>query len=269
MHGNTYGTSLQAVADVCTTRKIPVLDIDVQGAALVHKSVVGARAVGIFIAPPSLEELEARLRGRATESEDRIAARLANAAREMEQTSKYNEVVVNADIEQAYIDLMRAIEKHIPGTFSEHDLAAPAAASADAPVEASAPPVKTASRPPSQPAAAAAPHSKPPTPPAAPPPGSANSQQRSPRVTSRAAAAVAAAQAAQAPGGALHMAPSAATAPAPPGAKGLPVRQYMDVTVIPVLREALRALNEARPHDPLQFLADQLLAARAKLATQH
>jgi protein dpy-30 len=50
--------------------------------------------------------------------------------------------------------------------------------------------------------------------------------------------------------------------------KGLPVRQYMDQTVVPVLREGLRALNDARPHDPLQFLADYLLAARAKAANR-
>lgn len=43
-------------------------------------------------------------------------------------------------------------------------------------------------------------------------------------------------------------------------AKGMPVRQYMDVTVIPVLREGLKALNVARPDDPLQFLADYLVA---------
>lgn len=47
--------------------------------------MVGDRAVSIFVAPPSMEELEARLRGRGTETEDRILARLGNAAREMEQ----------------------------------------------------------------------------------------------------------------------------------------------------------------------------------------
>lgn len=51
------------------------------------------------------------------------------------------------------------------------------------------------------------------------------------------------------------------------GAGGsLPVRQYMDQSVVPVLREALRALNEARPEDPLLYLADYLMAARAKTA---
>ena len=50
------------------------------------------------------------------------------------------------------------------------------------------------------------------------------------------------------------------------GPKLLPVRQYMDHTVVPILREALRALNESRPDDPLQYLADYLLSARAKMA---
>jgi protein dpy-30 len=49
-------------------------------------------------------------------------------------------------------------------------------------------------------------------------------------------------------------------------AKGMPVRQYMDATVIPVLREGLKALNAARPDDPLQFLADYLVSHKAAAA---
>lgn len=49
-------------------------------------------------------------------------------------------------------------------------------------------------------------------------------------------------------------------------AKGMPVRQYMDATIIPVLREGLKALNSARPDDPLQFLADYLVAHKAAAA---
>jgi hypothetical protein len=48
--------------------------------------------------------------------------------------------------------------------------------------------------------------------------------------------------------------------------KGMPVRQYMDATVIPVLRQGLKALNLARPDDPLQFLADYLVSHKAAAA---
>ena len=58
-----------------------VLDIDVQGARLVRRS--GLRAVFVFVAPPSSEELERRLRGRGTESEEQIAERLATAKQEI------------------------------------------------------------------------------------------------------------------------------------------------------------------------------------------
>jgi hypothetical protein len=48
--------------------------------------------------------------------------------------------------------------------------------------------------------------------------------------------------------------------------KSLPSRQYLDTTVVPVLREGLKALNMARPEDPLQFLADFLLSHKARAA---
>ncbi|KAL6755093.1 P-loop containing nucleoside triphosphate hydrolase protein, partial [Haematococcus lacustris] len=102
VHGNTYGTSLAAVAAVCSLGKLPLLDIDVQGARKVRSSVVGGRAASVFVAPPSLPELEARLRGRATESEDRIQARLSAAAAEMEEAASYGDTVVNGQLDRAY-----------------------------------------------------------------------------------------------------------------------------------------------------------------------
>ena len=72
---------LQAVQDVAAAGRCCVLDIDVQGARLVRAS--GLRAVFVFVAPPSSEELERRLRGRGTESEDQIAERLATAKQEI------------------------------------------------------------------------------------------------------------------------------------------------------------------------------------------
>jgi len=69
VHGNVYGTSLAAVQRVSATGKACVLDVDVQGAASVKRSPLGA--VFVFIAPPSMDELERRLRGRGTETEEK------------------------------------------------------------------------------------------------------------------------------------------------------------------------------------------------------
>ncbi|WIA08042.1 hypothetical protein OEZ85_007512 [Tetradesmus obliquus] len=139
VHGNSYGTSLAAVARVSAEGKHCVLDIDVQGAQQVRSSALGERCLFIFVAPPSEQELERRLRNRGTETEEKVLQRLANATSEIAKAQE-------------------------PGLF-HHTLV-----------------------------------------------------------------------------------------------NGMPVRQYMDVTVIPVLREGLKALNVARPDDPWQFLADYLVA---------
>ena len=83
VHGNIYGTSTAAVAAVADAGKTCILDIDVQGARAVRAA--GVPAVFVFVAPPSLAELEARLRGRGTETEAQIATRLKNAKDEMER----------------------------------------------------------------------------------------------------------------------------------------------------------------------------------------
>jgi len=83
VHGHLYGTSAAAVAAVAAAGKCCILDIDVQGARAVRAA--GLPAVFAFVAPPSLAELEARLRGRGTESDAEIATRMQNAKAEMER----------------------------------------------------------------------------------------------------------------------------------------------------------------------------------------
>ena len=63
----------------------------------VRGSIVGDRARSVFVNPPSLEELEARLRGRGTETEEKVLKRLGNAAREMEAAGEYDEVRLRGD----------------------------------------------------------------------------------------------------------------------------------------------------------------------------
>ncbi len=85
VHGNLYGTSIRAVQNVAASGKCCILDIDVQGARQVRKQSNQIRAIFVFLKPPSLEELEKRLRGRGTESEDQIQTRLATTKGEMDR----------------------------------------------------------------------------------------------------------------------------------------------------------------------------------------
>ena len=110
VHENIYGTSLAAVEAVATKGQVCVLDIDVQGAEIVKKSTLDA--LFVFIAPPSMEELEKRLRGRGTEKEESIQKRLANAAGEMaktEVTGFFHLVIINDDLDRAYGELKTVV----------------------------------------------------------------------------------------------------------------------------------------------------------------
>jgi guanylate kinase len=98
VHGNFYGTSRQEVAQRLRAGADVILDIDVQGAEQVRRQ---AEPVTVFIAPPSLEELERRLRGRGTESEDNLRLRLAAAAQEILAADAYTYLIVNDQLEKA------------------------------------------------------------------------------------------------------------------------------------------------------------------------
>lgn len=105
MHGNVYGTSFAAVESVSKAGKCCILDIDVQGAQKV-KAKFGKQAYYVFIRPPSMEELERRLRDRGTETEDSILTRLANCKGEMEMAENekgfFDRTFVNDDLKATY-----------------------------------------------------------------------------------------------------------------------------------------------------------------------
>ncbi len=107
VHGNLYGTSRMAVLAQLASGLDVILDIDVQGAAMLRQCG-DIQAAFLFIAPPSLHALEQRLRGRQTESEETICLRLHNAKNEMLAVAFYDYLVVNDSLEQA-IDTLRAI----------------------------------------------------------------------------------------------------------------------------------------------------------------
>lgn len=88
VHGNMYGTSKEAVEAVREQGKICILDIDVQGAKSISEQQAWPGTRFIFIKPPSMEELERRLRGRGTETEEKVKKRLGNAAGEIEFSEK-------------------------------------------------------------------------------------------------------------------------------------------------------------------------------------
>lgn len=103
VHGNLYGTSVEAVDVVAEKGKRCILDIDVQGARSVKASSL--EAIFIFICPPSFEELEKRLRARGTEIEEQIQKRLRNAKAELEQGKSpglFDHMLVNDDLEACY-----------------------------------------------------------------------------------------------------------------------------------------------------------------------
>ena len=103
VHGNFYGTPLKPVLDRLAQGRDMLFDIDVQGAAQLSLSLPEARFV--FILPPSMEELERRLRGRGTDSEDAIRVRLSNARSEIMSSHWFDAVIVNDDLDTAYDQL--------------------------------------------------------------------------------------------------------------------------------------------------------------------
>ncbi|XP_057434412.1 guanylate kinase 2-like isoform X2 [Lotus japonicus] len=110
VHGNLYGTSVEAVELVSDAGKRCMLDIDVQGARSVRASSL--EAVFIFICPPSMEELEKRLRDRGTETEEQVLKRLRNAQTEIEQGKSsgiFDFILYNDKLEECYESLKKLL----------------------------------------------------------------------------------------------------------------------------------------------------------------
>ncbi len=100
VHGRYYGTSRDTIEAARASGSGILFDIDYQGARQIKASY--PEVVGVFILPPSLEELERRLRGRGTEDEETTLRRLANAKGEIGHYVFFDYVLVNDDIDLAY-----------------------------------------------------------------------------------------------------------------------------------------------------------------------
>lgn len=108
VHGNLYGTSRPGVQQQINQGVDVILDIDVQGADIIRRCQE-LNTTSIFLAPPALDELEKRLRGRGLDDEQTIATRLTNAGNEMKAVNRYDYVIVNEHVEEAGIMLKSII----------------------------------------------------------------------------------------------------------------------------------------------------------------
>ena len=107
VHGNFYGTSKKWIIERLAPDHDVLLEIDWQGAQQVRSAFPGA--IGIFILPPSMEDLTRRLTERATDSTDVIARRLATARAEMRHVEEFDYVIINDSLEQALDDLRAVV----------------------------------------------------------------------------------------------------------------------------------------------------------------
>jgi guanylate kinase len=108
VHGKLYGTPRASVDAVLAKGLACLLVIDVQGAATLRASSVPA--LYVFVAPPSDAELERRLRGRGTDSQEAIARRLATARAELSRRGEYDTVVINDDLDRAVGEISRLVQ---------------------------------------------------------------------------------------------------------------------------------------------------------------
>ena len=111
VYGNWYGVPSEPVKDALGKGKDVILKIDVQGAENIRKKTT--EAVYVFLAQPSLQELERRLRERMTDSEEALTRRLKTASGEMQDARKFDHVVVNRNerIDDAVADIMGIVEQ--------------------------------------------------------------------------------------------------------------------------------------------------------------
>lgn len=105
--GNCYGTPRQPVQDQVNQGKLVILEIELEGARQVRETLPGAYQ--IFVLPPSLEELEARIRQRGQDEESAIQKRLAKASTEIEAANEFDLQIINDDLETAVDQLKVAL----------------------------------------------------------------------------------------------------------------------------------------------------------------
>lgn len=111
VHAHFYGTLFAEVDRMMAEGRIPVLDVDVQGGRAVLDRY-DEQVVSVFVFPPSWDDLERRLRGRATDDEETVRRRLKNAREEVRSASLYRFWVVNDELDRARADLQAILRAH-------------------------------------------------------------------------------------------------------------------------------------------------------------
>ena len=109
VHENLYGTEKNVLEDYWAKGFHVLLDIDVQGAHSLRK-IYPKQIFTVFLMPPSMQELERRLRSRGTDSEKAIVKRMANAKLEIDRKNEFDAVIVNDTLDQSYQELKSAIQ---------------------------------------------------------------------------------------------------------------------------------------------------------------
>jgi guanylate kinase len=108
--GNFYGSPKGPVEVAMTEGRDTLFDIDWQGGQQIRNSSLGRDVVSVFVLPPSIAELERRLRGRAQDSDEVIAGRMAKSQSEISHWAEYDYVIVNNDIDMAFKDLLTILQ---------------------------------------------------------------------------------------------------------------------------------------------------------------
>ena len=108
--GNHYGSPRAPVEAAMAEGRDTVFDIDWQGGQQIRNSALGRDVVSVFVLPPSIAELDQRLRGRGQDSEAVIAGRMAKSRDEVSHWAEYDYVIVNRDLDAAFAELVTILQ---------------------------------------------------------------------------------------------------------------------------------------------------------------
>lgn len=108
--GNFYGSPKGPVQVAMAEGRDTLFDIDWQGGQQIRNSALGRDVVSVFVLPPSIAELERRLRGRAQDSDEVIAGRMAKSQAEISHWAEYDYVLVNDDLDKTFNSLLTVLQ---------------------------------------------------------------------------------------------------------------------------------------------------------------
>jgi len=109
---NFYGTLKSEIERIWADKKHVVFDVDVKG-GINLKEIFGSEAISVFIKPPSVDELEKRLLGRATDNKSKIRVRVEKAIEEMKLAEKFDHIVINDNLERAQKEVYELVKSFL------------------------------------------------------------------------------------------------------------------------------------------------------------